>query len=156
MPGRNPTFQTGPRTYEVEGNVIGGQVVVHSTVASVSGQPVCKTAAGASAAVLGVAFKDAVSVDNRAAFEDGTTAYPGGFVTTDIAVPDEFTAVYNDTWVSVTYTGACAERARIKSAAAGAVAPFVEGTDAENLAIGWCAEVGGVASAGVGLARILV
>lgn len=156
MAGQNPTFQTGPRTYEVEGNVKGGQVVVHSTLASTTGLPRCKVSAGASALVLGVAFRDAVSIENRAAFEDGTTGYPGGFVTTDISVPDETVAVYNDTWVKVTFTGACAHRARIKSAANGAVAPFVEGTDAENLAIGWCAQVGGVAAAGVGLARILV
>jgi hypothetical protein len=156
MPGQNPTFQTGPRTYEVEGNVKGGDVVEHSTVASTSGVPVVKTSGAGSARVMGVAFKDAVSVANRAALEQGTTAYPGGFVTNDISVPDEFTAVYNDCWVKVAYASAVAERAPIKSAASGGVALFVEGTDDPKLRIGWCAQLGGVAAAGVGLARILV
>jgi hypothetical protein len=156
MPGQNPTFQTGPRTYEVEGNVTGGQIVEASAVASTTGLPVCKTSAAGSARVLGVAFRDAVSLANRTALENGTTAYPGAFVTTDISVPDETVAVYNDAWVKVTFTGACGFRVPIKSAAAGAVAPFVEGTDDPKLRIGWCAQVGGVAAAGVGLARILV
>lgn len=156
MPGQNPTFQTGPRTYEVEGNITGGQVVEHSTVASTTGLPVCKTSGAASARVLGVAFRDAVSLANRDAFESGTTGYPGGFATTDISVPDETVTVYNDCWVLVQFSAACGERVPIKSAASGAVAPFVEGTDDPKLRIGWCAQVGGVASAGLGLARILV
>lgn len=156
MPGRNPTFQTGPRTCEVEGNVTGGDVVEHSTVASTTGLAVVKQSGAGSARVMGVAFRDAVSLANRDAFEQGTTGYPGAFATTDISVPDETVAVYNDCWVPVHFTVACAERAPIKSAATGGVQPFVEGTDDPKLRIGWCAQVGGVASAGTGLARILV
>lgn len=159
MPGQNPTFvQSGPRTYEVSGNVTGGQVLEADTATSPTnaGMPVAKTGTLNSVKCVGVAFRDAVSAANRAAFEDGSTSYPGAFHTTDISVPDETVVVYNDYWGPATYTAACAERQRIKMGASGAVAPWVDGTDDIKLAIGWCAQPGGVASAGVGLARILV
>lgn len=160
MPGQNPTFQDGPVTYEVSANVSGGQGVEFDPATTggvgASGRPLVKPSAAASTKFVGVAFRDAVPVSARAGFEDGTTAYPGAFVTTDISVPDETVVVYNDAWITVTFTGACAFRGRIKCAAAGAFAAFVEGTDAENLAVGWCAQPGGVASAGKGLARIRV
>lgn len=157
MPGVNPKYQTGPRTYEVTANVIGGQLLEASTVASTTGLPTARVAAAGSATVIGVAAKDSIPVANQAAFQQTNAAYPGAFPTTDLNVPNETCAVYNDELaIPVTFAAAATYRQPLKAAANGAVTPLVVGTDAPGLQVGWCAQPGGVASAGVGLARILV
>ena len=156
MPGVAERLRSGPITYEATSNLTGGQVVIPSGVAtqdpSLQGvQP----AGDAALNVVGVANKDAVAVANQAGFAQGTTGYPGSFPVLDASVPSATVACPHDA-VKVTYAGACAYGAKICSAANGAVRAWVSGTDSPAAVIGRCAQPGGVASAGAGLARILV
>lgn len=156
MSGQNPSFQTGPRTYEAVSAVKGGQVVQADLTPTASGEPGMAPAAAASALVVGVAFKDCVPASAQEGFASGDTAYTGGFPFTDISVPDEFSAVYHDCMVKVTYAAAATYRQPLIAAANGQVTPAAGDGTQDGIRIGWCAQVGGVAAGAVGLARILV
>lgn len=159
MPSVNPKFQgrNGIEiTYEALTNVAGGQLVVPQTGATASGLQGIQPAGLNAANCIGVAQSDALTAAAIATATTGTESWDTSYPLIDASVADSTTAVYVDVVINVAYTGACAYGATIKCAAAGAVAPWVSGTDAANLAIGWCAQPGGVAGAGTALARINV
>lgn len=155
MAGINRRSSGNYRTYEAVGvtNVAGGNLVVPSTATTSDPSLQAATVAGAGALnCIGVAVDDAITVQNRAALETGTGG--DGYAFIDVAIQDATFTVYNHDEVPVVYAAAAAFGARLKCAAAGAVTPWITGTDNAELIIGWCCEVGGVASAGAGYARI--
>jgi hypothetical protein len=169
MAGWNARLQDdGPVTYEAvgAGNITGGQLVIPSTANPTSDPSLggCDVAGDAAVNVLGVAYKDAVPVHNRAAFETATTGYPGGFNVVDVSVPDATVVAANDVVGKFTFTTACALGDPICAAsnaaagttvgAAGKVRKWVSGTDSPAAIIGSCQQPGGVAANGVGWARI--
>lgn len=144
-------------TYEaVDANLNGGEVVIPSTTATTdtSLQGV-KVAGDAALNVLGVASKPCVTNANQAAANSGTGAAPGSYPFADAGVPSAQLAVYNNVVCLVTYTAvAVPYGAKLAAAAAGAVRAWVTGDGAAAI-IGWCAQPGGVSSAGgQALARI--
>jgi len=121
----------GPNTYTVSEAVKGGMIVAGHTDGKAR-----KGTAG-DTKVLGVALIDAkpwvdpVSVD--ADGFDNINANP---------LPTEVTAEFGR--FPVTYAADCAFGKALKAAAAGTVTPWVSGTDAADLIIGYCDEPGGV------------
>lgn len=155
MPGINKRTDGQDSVYEaLTTNVVGGNLVEYRTGATGSGLPGAAPAAAGSAVCLGVAIEDAIPVANLAALQTGTNGF--GYPFLDVSVPDATFTVYNDAIVPVVYAAAATFRQSLKCAAAGQVTPWVSGTDAANLIIGWCAQPGGMASAGTGFARILI
>lgn len=141
MSGANRTLQFGPATYEVNVAVTGGQLVMpDSTTGKVK-----PTTAGA-LTVLGVAMADA-NPSGTNPTSPLNTAWPQSLVAVGYG-PGEFV---------LTYTGAAAFGVLLKAAAAGAVAPWVDGTDTDPATIvGRCTEPGGLSAAGTGRARLYV
>lgn len=156
----NPKYQGkngNVMTYEALSNIAGGQMVIPQTGATASGCQGAQPAGAGALNCVGIAQSDALTAATVASDTTGTTAYDSGYPLIDASVPDTTTAVYTDVVIVVSYTAAAAYGVRLKCAAAGAVTPFVEGTDtAPSLQVGWCAQPGGVTGAGTGLARIKV
>lgn len=142
----------------VDANIVGGQLCVPSTTATVSGDQGVATAGAVALNVLGVASKDAVTEANKLALTQGTGPAPGLYPFADASVPSATLTLYNNCFCLVTYTAvAVAYGTKLKTAANGAVAAWVSGTDSPAAIIGFCAQPGGVSSAGgTALARILV
>lgn len=156
MPGINKRAEGRDNVYEaVTTNVVGGMLVEWRTGTSATGLPYAAPAAAGSAVCVGVAIEDAIPTANLAALQTGTDGY--GYPFYDVSVPDATFTAYSDAIVTgVTYAAAATYRQTLKCAANGQVTPWVSGTDAANLIVGWCAQPAGVATAGVGLARILI
>ena len=144
MTGVNPRFKHGPITYEVNAPVKGGQVVEpDGTTGKI------KPATAGSAKVLGVALTDAKP--------DGptTSTDADGFPVTVVPTLTKETVVEDNAWIpGVTYAAAATFGAALKAAANGQVTPWVSGTDAADLIIGYCAAPAGVATGAKGLTRI--
>jgi len=144
MSGVIPRYERGPITYTVVEAVKGGQIV-EARASSVVG-----VAAAGSTTVLGVATKDALPEASRSSTDAfGFPVYNEVALTQYVAVGVGF--------YPVVYAANAAFGKRLKAAAAGKVTPWVSGTDAADLIIGYCAEPAGVTSAGgttVGLAKI--
>lgn len=131
-------------TYSVVQAVAPGQLVEARTGGLVG------VAAAGSASVLGVAEHYAMPADAA------PTSEPDGNTIVDVAQPGPYNpaltvgvGIYQ-----VTYAAAALFGALLKSAASGAVTPWVSGTDAAGLIVGRCVQPGGVSGAGVALARI--
>lgn len=141
-----PKFQIyDAPTYTVAENIAAGQLV-EARSAGVVG-----VGAAASVTVLGVAEHGALLAD----------AAPGSEVDGNTIVDMAQVGPYNP-YVTVgvgvypvQYAAACTFGTLLKAAAAGAVTPFVSGTDTNpSLIVGRCVQPGGVSGAGVALARI--
>lgn len=142
-------------TYEaVDANLAAGVIVIPSTTATESGLQGIKVATDAAVNPLGVSSRSAVTAANQAADAVGNESY--GYPFADVSVPQPTLAVYSHGVFPVTYTAAAvAYGTKLCAAAAGAVRAWVSGTDPASSIVGWCAQVGGVSSAGgVALARI--
>lgn len=137
-------------TYEaVDANLVGGNLVIPSTTATVSGLQGMKVAGSAAVNVLGAVNKDCVTEANRAALETGSGPAPGNFPFVDASVPGATAAVYQRGFFKLVYTAvAVAYGVKLCAAANGQVRAWVSGTDAVDSIIGWCAQPGGVSSAG--------
>lgn len=135
----------------VDANLAAGVLVIPSTTATESGLQGVKVATAGRNDVLGVSARSAVTAANRAAAEIGTDQ---GYPLTDASVPNATLTVYRRKVVPVTFTAvAVAYGVKLKSAAAGAVAAWVGGTDNADLIIGESRSV--ISSAGgLGLAYI--
>ncbi len=145
---------TGDLVYEaVDANLASGVMVIPSTTATVSGLQGIKVAGDAAKNPLGASATAAVTEANRAAAEQTTDAQ--GWSVTSLAVPNATVTVYNDFVGLLTYTAVAVPfGAKLACAAAGAVRAWVTGDGADAL-IGFCAQPGGVSSAGgLNLARI--
>lgn len=141
-------FTDGPANYEAVEALSGG-FVVEARAGGVEALPACGIAVDASKKVVGVAQKDAA-------------VHPGNAVprspvagVLDMTMAPFEVAVINNGFVPLKYAAACAYGARICSAGAGSVRPWVSGDGADAI-IGWCREKGGVALGGTGLSRINV
>lgn len=145
MTGIIPKFESGPVTYEVVEQVIGGQLVEARAGGKVG------VAAAGSTKVLGVATTDA------------TTTAPGGTTTDAFGNPvintvnvDQYTAVGgNGRIYPVTYSANAAFGDKLVATANGTVAPAGVAPDARTI-VGECREPAGVvvATNAKGLARI--
>lgn len=144
MSGIRPRLSNvGPNTYTVSAAVKGGQLVEAFT------DGMARPASAGSTKVLGVAEIDAKPwVDPNSVDADGFD------VTLVNPLPTETVAGFGR--YVVTYAADTAFGAALKAAAAGAVTPWVSGTDAANLIVGYCDEPTGVvvATSALGLANI--
>jgi len=146
MPGVVPAYPCGPITFEVSANVVGGQLVVpDGTTQKV------KPSVGGDATVLGIATKDAVP---SATSQDSTVPISQNAFNFSPVSP--YVAVAGDGTWPMTAAAAIAFGALVKAAAAGAVTPFVEGTDDASLVVGQCVDPAGIASGSVGLIRLKI
>lgn len=142
MPGIHVVITDDPMTCEVVEAVLGGQLVeARAPSAGAALRPV-GVAAAASVKVMGVALIDATP----AAAQASPLLVASQPVATAVAVQGEVPLV--------TYAAAANYRDPLKAAALGKVTPWISGTDAANLLIGYCAEPLGVASAGTGRVRL--
>lgn len=141
MPGAAQYMQLGPKTYEVNVAVTGGQVV---EVDAATGK-IKPTAGAFSLKVLGVALADA----NPAGTDPTNPINLGGWARPEVAVARGPAEVY------VTYSVAATFGARLVSAANGQVGLAGATPDASSV-IGYCAETAGVAGGAVGLMKLLV
>lgn len=138
----------------VDANLASGVLVIPSTTATVSGLQGIKVATDAAVNVLGVSANSCITEANQAALAMGTDG--SGFPFVNPSVEGAKTTVYSHAILTLTYTAvAVAYGVRLCSAAAGAVRAWVSGTDPASSVIGWCAQPGGVSSAG-GLALVRV
>lgn len=144
MSGIRPRLShVGPNTYTVSAAVKGGQICEAFTDGK------ARPGSAGSTKVLGVAEIDAKPwVDPNSTDSDGFT------VTLTNPLPTETVCGFGR--YVVTFAADCAFGAALKAAAAGTVTPWVSGTDAANLIIGYCDEPAGVvvASSNQGLANI--
>ena len=134
---------TGPNTYEVSAAVKGGMVIEGFTDGK------ARPASADSTTVLGVANIDAKP------WVDPVSVDADGFdVVNASPLPTQTTADFGRH--VVTYAANCAFGKALKAAANGQVTPWVSGTDAADLKIGYCDEPGGVviATKNTGLANI--
>lgn len=155
MPSIN-RVQEADVVYEaITANVRGGRMVIPNATATTTGAQGATEAGDAALNSIGVAYKDAVTVANRAAQENTTTSAPGSFPVTDFTVPDcTFTAGRSGYYPVVFTAVAVAYGVKLACAASGAVRAWVSGDTAAAI-IGECAQKGGVSSAGgVGIALI--
>lgn len=155
----NPKFQGkngNVQSFEaITAILLGGTLVVPSGTTGATGLQTIVAAGAGAHNCIGVAQSDAVPASLQAANTSGTSAWDAGYPAIDASVPTSQVAVYTDCIVPVTYTAvAVAFGAKLKCAAAGAVAAWVSGTDAADLIIGSCAQPGGTAGGVVALARI--
>lgn len=144
MVGVRPRLSNaGPGTYEVVEAVKGGQVVEARAAGKVG------VAALGSTTVLGVAEIDARPFVNPISTDSD------GFETINVSGLPSHTVVGQNRY-PVTYAADCAFGKALKAGAAGTVRPWVSGTDAADLIIGFCDEPGGVvvATNAKGLAAI--
>lgn len=145
-------------TYEsVTNNLAAGVLVIPSNAATVSGLQGIVVATDAAVNVLGVSANSTVTEANQVADEEGNMT-SDGYPFVDVSVPVSRTVVYSHGVFPVTYTAvAVAYGVKLCAAANGAVRAWVSGTDSPASIVGWCAQVGGVSSAGgVALAHITV
>lgn len=144
MSGIRPRLShVGPNTYTVSEAVKGGMILEGFTDGKAR-----KGTAG-STKVLGVAEVDAKP------FVNPVTTDSDGFEVINVnALPTE-TSVGFGRYV-VTYAADCAFGKALKAGAAGTVTPWISGTDAADLKIGYCDEPAGVvvATKATGLANI--
>jgi hypothetical protein len=133
----------GPNTYGVSEAVKGGQVVEGFT------DGLARLSRAGSTTVLGVAL-----IDAKPWVDPASTDADGFDVINASPLPVETTADFGRH--VVTYAANCAFGKALKAAASGAVTPWVSGTDAADLIIGYCDEPGGVviATKVTGLANI--
>lgn len=133
----------GPNTYTSGAAIKGGQIIE----GQVDG--LAHPGSAGSTTVLGVALIDAKPWVDPA----GTDA-DGFDIINASPLPVEVTADFGRH--VVTFAADCAFGKALKAAAAGAVTPWVSGTDAADLIIGYCDEPGGVviATKTTGLANI--
>lgn len=142
MAGVVPKFGLGKTiTCDVVEPVTGGQVVEARAASGAATQHPVGVAAAGSTTVKGVALLDATN-----AAQSATLVYPLPVSTT----------VAQEGVVPVTFAANAADGQALKAAATGKVTPWVSGTDASNLIIGYCEQAGGVTSAGttVGYMRL--
>lgn len=150
MPAIVNKFETGPKTYEVVENVQGGQLVEYRTgTPTQPGLSLVGVAAAGSTKVAGVATRDAVAAANQAAMQSFTSN--DGYPAINVAVPSESVAVIKRGEVPLKYSAAANYGDKVKAAAAGAVIPWVRGTDSVELIVGVCQEQAGVANGSVGM-----
>ena len=142
MPGIHQQLTDDPVSCEVVEPVLGGQFVETRAASAGATQRCVGVAGAASATVVGVALIDAAPVAAQAN-PLLIASYP---VATAVAIQGE---------VNVTYAANATYGARLKVAAAGQVTPWISGTDNPSLIVGYCAVPGGVASAAVGVVRLL-
>lgn len=121
----------GPHTYPVSEAIKGGMLVGGHTDGKAR-----KGVAG-DTKILGVAEIDAKPATS------GITTDADGFETINVS-PIAADVVCGFGRYKVTYTADCAWGKALKAAANGAVAPWVSGTDAADLIVGYCDEKGGV------------
>lgn len=144
MPGVRPRLSLqGPATYEVVEAVKGGQLVEARAGGKVG------VAALNSTTVLGVAEIDAKP------FVSPVSTDADGFETINLSpIPANVSVGCNR--YPVTYAADCAFGKALKAGANGTVRPWVSGTDAADLIVGYCDEPAGVvvATKAVGLASI--
>ena len=133
----------GPNTYPVSAAVKGGQIVAGNTDGK------ARPGTAGDTKVLGVAEIDAKPA------ADAVSTDADGFETINVS-PIATNVVAGFGRYVVTYAADCAWGKALKAAAAGAVTPWVSGTDAADLIIGYCDEPGGVvvATKATGLANI--
>lgn len=133
----------GPETYPVSEAIKGGMIVGGFTDGKAR-----KGVAG-DTKVLGVAEIEAKPATNPVSTD------ADGFETINVS-PIATDVVCGFGRYVVTYAADCAFGKALKAAAAGLVTPWVSGTDAADLIIGWCDERAGVvvASKATGLANI--
>lgn len=133
----------GPHTYPVSEAVKGGMLVEGYTDGKAR-----KGTAG-STTILGVAEIDAKPETS------GITTDSDGFETINVS-PIATNVVVGFGRYKVTYAANCAFGKALKAAANGTVTPWVSGTDAADLIVGYCDEPGGVvvATKATGLANI--
>lgn len=146
MSGVNPRYTGGPRSYQVNAAVKGGQVVVpDGTTGKV--KP-CATAAATN--VLGVALIDAQPVVDQSS---STTSY--GMPVVDASLPQDYvTVAEGGTTVPVTYSGTVAFGGKVQADATGGVMAWANTGNGSEI-IGICAEPAGMAAGAVGLVRLL-
>lgn len=134
---------TGPNTYDVSEAVKGGLVVEGFTDGK------ARLSRAGSTTVLGVALIDAKPFVNPVSVD------ADGFdVVNASPLPTQTTVDFGRH--VVTYAANCAFGKALKAAANGTVTPWVSGTDAADLIIGYCDEPAGVviATKTTGLANI--
>lgn len=146
MSGILTRYKGGPRSYQVNAAVKGGQVVVPD--GSTGKVKPCNAAAATN--VLGVALVDALP----AASQDGnTTSY--GMPVVDVSVPQDTTSVaYGGMTVPVTYSGTVAFGQKVQADATGGVQAWVNTGNGSEI-IGVCEEPGGMVAGQVGLVRLV-
>jgi len=138
--------------YEATAVVNGGDLVIPSGTAVNAGKQGIAQAGAGALNVLGVALKRAEPVANQNLTSTDGDGYP-------VVYPNpvsELVTVVKARKVPVVYTAsAVAFGAKLKAAANGQVAAWVNGTDSAAAIIGECRVVGGMgAGGGVGLAYI--
>lgn len=145
MSGVVPAFVRGPITYEVTEAVLGGQIVEARAASKIG------VGAAGSTVVLGVALGDAKPQTDHSA--DVNT---DGFPVLDISLIDQYVAVggRGEFYREVKYTAITAFGKAVKAGATGQVSPWVSGTDAADLIIGYCAEPAGATAGGTALTCI--
>jgi hypothetical protein len=139
MPGKVPSYQGGPVTYQVSVPVTGGQCI---TVDAGNAGLVMPTAGTAAEPFLGIATTDGAP---PAAPNDGFTAPVVVMPLSNMVAVDD----RNQFWI-LTASAAVSFGQAITTAANGQVKPWATGS--RN--IGYCAEPLGVAAAGAGLFKI--
>jgi hypothetical protein len=142
MAGIVPKFMGRSITCDVVEAVTGGQVVEARAASGAATQRPVGVAAAGSTTVRGVALIDATNATQSAAL-----VYP---------LPVSTTVLVEGGGIPVTYAANANDGAALKAAAAGKVTPWVSGTDAADLIIGYCDQAGGVTSSGttVGTMRL--
>lgn len=148
---------SGPVTGEAIGNapILGGVLVVPSTTATTDPSLQGYSVSGDAAVnVMGVTAQDAVPVSVQATYENGNAPYDASYPFIDVSVPGPTSAIYNDVVGKLNYTTAAAYGDKLCSAAAGGVRKWLTATDDPAAIVGSCVQPGGVAAAGVALARI--
>lgn len=142
MAGIVPKFPGRSITCDVVEAVAGGNVVESRAASGAATQRPVGVAAAGSTTVMGVSLTDATN-----AAQSATLVYP---------LPVSATVLQEGSGVPVVYAANATYGAALKAAAAGKVTPWVSGTDAADLIIGYCDQAGGVTSAGttVGTMRL--
>lgn len=143
MSGIHPSLSDGPVTCDVVEAVAAGQLVEYRAASAGATQRCVGVAAAASQKVAGVALLDAAPTAGTA---NPLIAWPLP-IATAVAREGEVP--------QVTYAAAANYGDKLKAAAAGAVTPWVFGTDNPALIIGECPVVAGVGSAAKGPIRLL-
>ncbi|MFT4081181.1 MAG: hypothetical protein QM638_01215 [Nocardioides sp.] len=146
MAGIPVRTQGGPQSYDVAEAITGGQLVEARDDSQVG------VAAADSTTVLGVALNDAVTAASI------STGVDANNVLNAAPLPTRAVVAKSGHEVALTYAADADFGQRLKAAAAGAVTPFVSGTDTDPaLVVAICTEPAGVtvATKATGLARIL-
>lgn len=136
MAGVKPYIERGPAVYTVSSAVTGGQLVMPDSTTGL-----IKTATAGAATVLGVAADDAVAAGSGSATDYGT-------LRPEVAV---YTAPAE---VKVLFAANAAFGVKVKAAATGQVTPWVSGTDAADLIVGYVTEPAGVLAAARGRIKL--